>query len=200
MAGRGRCRLHGGKSTGARTAEGLARCRTATLVHGHRTAEIIDLKSAAARHGRRLRTLTQAARRLATSGPQSERPTPCPATSRLALERKSADERGSAQVNADGLSTARSHVLAKSAFIPSLSAFICGQTFVRGRAEPTVRATHPMPGDSGQSHDPPLALSHGHGMSALPFILRSCYSMAGSQAMGTPDRDDRGRHRIAAAA
>jgi hypothetical protein len=76
----GRCRLHGGKSTGARTAAGLARCRTATLVHGHRTAEIIDLKSAAARHGRCLRTLTQAARRLTTATPQSERPTPCPAT------------------------------------------------------------------------------------------------------------------------
>jgi hypothetical protein len=45
----GRCRLHGGKSTGARTAAGLARCRTATLVHGHRTAEIIELKSVGAR-------------------------------------------------------------------------------------------------------------------------------------------------------
>jgi hypothetical protein len=74
----GRCRLHGGRSTGARTAEGLARCRTASLVYGHRTAEIIQLKSAAARHGRSLRTLTQAARR--APNPQSERPTPCPAS------------------------------------------------------------------------------------------------------------------------
>ncbi len=30
----GRCRLHGGKSTGPRTAEGLRRSRTARLVHG----------------------------------------------------------------------------------------------------------------------------------------------------------------------
>jgi hypothetical protein len=30
----GRCRMHGGKSTGPRTAEGLERCRTANLKHG----------------------------------------------------------------------------------------------------------------------------------------------------------------------
>jgi len=73
----GRCRLHGGKSTGARTAAGLARCRAARLVHGHRTAEIIDLKSALARRGRRLAALTRLAK---SSKPESERPTPCPAT------------------------------------------------------------------------------------------------------------------------
>jgi len=82
----GRCRLHGGKSTGARTAAGLARCRTATLVHGHRSAEIIELKSAAARSSRALHALTHAAR----ANLRSERPTPparrslgeggCPAT------------------------------------------------------------------------------------------------------------------------
>jgi hypothetical protein len=72
----GRCRLHGGKSTGARTAAGLARCRTATLVHGHRSAEIIALKSAAARSSRALHTLTNTAR----ADLRSERPIPCPAT------------------------------------------------------------------------------------------------------------------------
>jgi hypothetical protein len=30
----GRCRLHGGKSTGPRTAAGLERCRTANWKHG----------------------------------------------------------------------------------------------------------------------------------------------------------------------
>ena len=30
----GRCRMHGGTSTGPRTAEGLERCRTAKLKHG----------------------------------------------------------------------------------------------------------------------------------------------------------------------
>jgi hypothetical protein len=35
----GRCRFHGGKSTGPRTAEGLERSRKARLTHGYYTAE-----------------------------------------------------------------------------------------------------------------------------------------------------------------
>ena len=35
----GRCRLHGGLSTGPRTPEGLARSRSARLVHGMYSAE-----------------------------------------------------------------------------------------------------------------------------------------------------------------
>ena len=35
----GRCRMHGGASTGPRTAEGLKRCRQAPLKHGGRSAE-----------------------------------------------------------------------------------------------------------------------------------------------------------------
>jgi hypothetical protein len=35
----GRCRLHGGKSTGPRTAEGLERCRTANWKHGRYSRE-----------------------------------------------------------------------------------------------------------------------------------------------------------------
>jgi hypothetical protein len=35
----GRCRLHGGKSTGPRTPEGLERARKAALRHGGYTAE-----------------------------------------------------------------------------------------------------------------------------------------------------------------
>jgi hypothetical protein len=80
----GRCRMHGGKSTGARTAEGLARCRTTRLVHGARSAEIIDLRSAAARHGRNLDRLTRLARASAAAQPRSEQSTPSPATPRRA--------------------------------------------------------------------------------------------------------------------
>jgi hypothetical protein len=36
----GRCRLHGGASTGPRTAEGLERCRRARLKHGWYSAEV----------------------------------------------------------------------------------------------------------------------------------------------------------------
>src|SRR3954463_15011960 len=34
----GRCRMHGGKSTGPRTAEGLERCRKARWKHGYYSA------------------------------------------------------------------------------------------------------------------------------------------------------------------
>jgi hypothetical protein len=37
----GRCRMHGGKATGARTAEGLHRCCIAPLKHGRRSAPIV---------------------------------------------------------------------------------------------------------------------------------------------------------------
>src|SRR5215470_1133484 len=44
----GRCRFHGGKSTGPRTAAGLARCRSARLVHGGHAERLRALRSAAA--------------------------------------------------------------------------------------------------------------------------------------------------------
>jgi hypothetical protein len=60
----GRCRLHGGKSRGARTAEGRHRARTARLVHGRRTAAVIGLRSAAAAVSRRLAWMSELAREL----------------------------------------------------------------------------------------------------------------------------------------
>jgi len=56
----GRCRMHGGLSTGPRTPEGLARCRTTRLVHGCRTRAHIALRSRATHAARRLRALTSA--------------------------------------------------------------------------------------------------------------------------------------------
>ena len=56
----GRCRLHGGLSTGPRTSAGLARCRTARLTHGYRSGELIGLRRRAAHAARRLRGLTRA--------------------------------------------------------------------------------------------------------------------------------------------
>ena len=38
--GKRRCRMHGGRSTGPRTAQGLARLRAARTIHGHYGAEI----------------------------------------------------------------------------------------------------------------------------------------------------------------
>ena len=46
MRGRSRCRLHGGKSTGPRTAAGLARIRAANTRHGRWSQESIALDRA----------------------------------------------------------------------------------------------------------------------------------------------------------
>ena len=40
----GRCRLHGGKSTGPRTAEGLERCRKVNWRHGSYSKEVLAAK------------------------------------------------------------------------------------------------------------------------------------------------------------
>jgi hypothetical protein len=55
---KGRCRLHGGKSTGPRTAAGLERSRAARLVHGGRARSLLALRTAAAQSAARLARLT----------------------------------------------------------------------------------------------------------------------------------------------
>jgi hypothetical protein len=53
----GRCRMHGGMSTGPRTTEGRERCRRARLTHGGYSAPVRALRTAARAHGRRVRAL-----------------------------------------------------------------------------------------------------------------------------------------------
>jgi hypothetical protein len=53
----GRCRFHGGKSTGARTAAGRARCAQARRTHGFYRAETVALRREARAHLRRVRCL-----------------------------------------------------------------------------------------------------------------------------------------------
>ena len=53
----GRCRLHGGLSTGPRTPAGLARSRRARLTHGARSAPMRALLREARLHARRTRAL-----------------------------------------------------------------------------------------------------------------------------------------------
>ena len=48
----GRCRMHGGLSTGPRTPDGLARCRATRLVHGCRTRAGCACRQPAMRNGR----------------------------------------------------------------------------------------------------------------------------------------------------
>jgi hypothetical protein len=40
----GRCRIHGGASTGPRTAEGLERMRRAKTIHGRYSRESVELR------------------------------------------------------------------------------------------------------------------------------------------------------------
>lgn len=96
----GRCRLHGGKSTGPRTPEGLARSRTARLRHGIYAAEYVNLKRAARIACRRLDVCIAAARQVLADS-KNRGSTPCPARpSDAALERQEAhdDRRSAAQV------------------------------------------------------------------------------------------------------
>jgi len=53
----GRCRLHGGLSTGPRTAQGRARCARARLKHGTYSAATRTLMAEGRAHFRRVRTL-----------------------------------------------------------------------------------------------------------------------------------------------
>lgn len=53
----GRCRLHGGLSTGPRTAEGRARCARARLIHGGYAADTRALMAEARTHLRRVHGL-----------------------------------------------------------------------------------------------------------------------------------------------
>jgi hypothetical protein len=57
----GRCRFHGGKSTGARTAAGRARCARAHRTHGFYSAETVALRREARAHLGRVRTMLAAA-------------------------------------------------------------------------------------------------------------------------------------------
>ena len=50
----GRCRLHGGLSTGARTQEGLQRISKANIKHGRHTKDKLGAQRLAAKGGRRV--------------------------------------------------------------------------------------------------------------------------------------------------
>ena len=65
----GRCRLHGGLSTGARTPEGLQRISEANLKHGRQTKDKLAAQRHAAKVGRRvLGELKQLEGRLVDAG------------------------------------------------------------------------------------------------------------------------------------
>jgi len=64
----GRCRMHGGLSTGPRTAAGRARCAAARRTHGFYAADTIALRRAAAAHCRRMDALFALVKARRTAG------------------------------------------------------------------------------------------------------------------------------------
>ena len=64
----GRCRMHGGLSTGPRTTEGRARCAAARRTHGFYSAEMVALRRAGAAHCRRMDALIASLRIRRTAG------------------------------------------------------------------------------------------------------------------------------------
>jgi hypothetical protein len=64
----GRCRMHGGLSTGPRTAEGRARCAAARRTHGFYSAEMVALRRAGAAYCRRMDALFAPLRIRRTAG------------------------------------------------------------------------------------------------------------------------------------
>jgi hypothetical protein len=90
----GRCRLHGGKSTGARTAEGRRRAGAARLVHGRRTGAVIGLRSAAAAVNRRLAWMTELAREISAGHGVDRSDSPPPLGDRHSLGRPCGRSRG----------------------------------------------------------------------------------------------------------
>tara|TARA_B110000196_G_scaffold308618_1_gene309420 strand:+ start:793 stop:1134 length:342 start_codon:yes stop_codon:yes gene_type:complete len=61
LKGKKRCQLHGGKSTGARTAEGLQKLRDMHWKHGQRSREVIERKRERRRELKRLELLARMA-------------------------------------------------------------------------------------------------------------------------------------------
>jgi hypothetical protein len=55
----GRCRFHGGLSTGPRTAEGLERMRAAKTIHGEYSAESREMRRLFTRLSKRSRTVVE---------------------------------------------------------------------------------------------------------------------------------------------
>jgi hypothetical protein len=127
----GRCRFHGGKSTGARTAAGRARCARARRTHGFYSAETIALRREAQTRLRRNRDLLAALRgRPAGHGV-------LPSISRLPRGRTNKDMKP--QMNADGRGCA---VCAPNAETASRSsASICGSNSLSGRQSETRKPT-----------------------------------------------------------
>jgi hypothetical protein len=134
----GRCRLHGGKSTGARTDAGQRRARSARLVHGRRTAAVIGLRSAAAAVNRRLAWMTDVAHRR-SAGHGVDRSDLIPPLGRGAPAAQSRALRSTVRT------VAAPSVSEDRAWTPSRSAFARDRDATSEPAPPMTMKTSPIP-------------------------------------------------------
>jgi hypothetical protein len=151
----GRCRFHGGKSTGPRTEDGLARARNARLVHGFRSGALIELRRDAAQSARELKRLTGEAKQagFTTEGPRhrgnevSVRHFQAPAPYRVSAP----------PLAAPGFPHQPERAMTSKRLGPSVSRSLCGA--------PALLCPH---------HPQPFSAGHGVDRSNLSASLDSC--------------------------
>jgi hypothetical protein len=174
----GRCRMHGGLSTGPRTADGRARCAAARRTHGFYSAEMVALRRAGAAYCRRMDALIAALRIRRTAGhgvlPQNLRNATVGAAP---YGRPTADGRP--------LEAVPTAATAGHGLLPSVSARPLDSTPDRtpAAARPASSASLRLRGESSNTHHAPTA---GHGVlpsfSARPgFVQRA---LLGGTALG----------------
>jgi hypothetical protein len=96
----GRCRMHGGLSTGPRTPAGLARSRRARWKHGARSAEVRALRRAARAQLHRVRTILSRAHISAGHGVHRSNSRAAPGMSAAKINHRGHREHGAAPASA----------------------------------------------------------------------------------------------------
>jgi len=160
----GRCRMHGGLSTGARTPEGRARCARARLTHGGYSAATRALNAEARAWTRRIRSLVARLRHRPTAGHgvlPSFSTSGVPTAAAKAHHRVHGDHRGAERAVARA---ARNHPSSVSS-VSSVNSVVKPSTAGRGVLPPishtrvSPRAIHLLSGTA-----PLAAFAAGHGV------------------------------------
>ena len=172
----GRCRMHGGLSTGPRTPEGRERCRRARLTHGAYSAHVRALRVAARAHHRRVHALAALMRgRSAGHGVHrslSAKPVLNPSGQKI-NHGGHRDHRGGANPERAARNHPSSAASVRSVVNPSPAGHGLHRSF--STAPLSLRAQHLLAGVA-----PLAAFSAGHG------VLRSFSASAAVVAAGTP--------------
>ncbi len=178
----GRCRMHGGLSTGPRTAVGRARCAAARRTHGFYSAEMVALRRAGAAYCRRMDALFASLKVRRTAGhgllPQNLRNDVVRATPR---GRPSGMRRGRPEGSAPTAATAGHGLLPP---IPSNRTTGSADTSPASATAAARSASSASLRLRGESSSAGSALSAGHGL--LPHVSARPLDSARPLAQPTP--------------